>query len=95
MIASPVLLARRPLRSLDALAGHTLLSTETRPGDWPDWLEAAGLGLVPQARVIRFDHFFVTLQAAMDGLGLAIGPFPVLDGDIAASRFVTPFRRSA
>ena len=91
LIASPQLLAARPLRSLDALAGHTLLSTETRPGDWPDWLEAAGLGLVPQARVVRLDHFFVTLQAATDGLGLAIGPFPVLDGDIAAGRFVTPF----
>ena len=91
IIASPQLLAARPLRSLDALAGHTFLSTETRPGDWPDWLEAAGLGLVPQAKVIRLDHFFVTLQAATDGLGLAVGPFPVLDRDIAAGRFVTPF----
>ncbi len=91
LIASPALLAARPLRTLEALAGHTLLSTETRPGDWPDWLQAAGLGLVPQAKVIRLDHFFVTLQAAMDGLGLAVGPFPVLDGDVAAGRFVTPF----
>ena len=91
IIASPQLLAARPLGSLDALAGHTFLSTETRPGDWPDWLEAAGLGLVPQAKVIRLDHFFVTLQAATDGLGLAVGPFPVLDRDIAAGRFVTPF----
>lgn len=91
LIASPALLAARPLRTLEALAGHTLLSTETRPGDWPDWLQAAGLGLVPQAKVIRLDHFFVTLQAAMDGLGLAVGPFPVLDGDLAAGRFVTPF----
>lgn len=91
LIASPQLLAQKPLRSLDALERHTLLSTETRPGDWPDWLQAAGLGLVPQARRLRLDHFFVTLQAAMDGLGLAVAPFPVLDGDVAAGRFVTPF----
>ncbi len=51
----------------------------------------ATVGLVPQARRIRLDHFFVTLQAAMDGLGLAIAPFPVLDSDVAAGRFVTPF----
>ena len=91
VIASPNLLAHRPLRALSELAGHTLLSTETRPGDWPDWLTAAGLGLVSEARFMRLDHFFVTLQAASDGLGLAVGPFPVLDADVAARRFVTPF----
>ena len=41
--------------------------------------------------MIRLDHFFVTLQAATDGLGLAVGPFPVLDRDLVAGRFATPF----
>ena len=91
IIASPLLLARTPLRTLDELAQHTLLSTETRPGDWADWLKAAGVGLAAGSRQTRFDHFFVTLQAATDTLGLAIGPFPVLDADIASGRFVTPF----
>ena len=93
IIASPRLLARVPLRTLDELRSHTLLSTETRPGEWSNWLEAAGLAHVPEAGHMRFDHFFVTLQAATDDLGLAIGPFPVLDGDLASGRFVTPFPR--
>jgi LysR family transcriptional regulator, glycine cleavage system transcriptional activator len=25
-----------------------------------------------------FDHFFVTLQAVADGLGIGVGPLPVL-----------------
>jgi LysR family glycine cleavage system transcriptional activator len=91
VIASPGLLARLPLRTLDDLRAHTLLATETRPGDWADWLEAAGLSLVAGTRQMRFDHFFVTLQAATDGLGIAVGPFPVLDGDVASGRFAMPF----
>ena len=91
VIASPALLARIPLRKPDDLVRHTLLATETRPGDWADWLGAARLALVPGTRQMRFDHFFVTLQAATDGLGLAVGPFPVLGGDVARGRFAIPF----
>ncbi len=36
LIASQGLPARHPVRTLDDLPGHTLLATETRPGDWTD-----------------------------------------------------------
>jgi DNA-binding transcriptional LysR family regulator len=39
-----------------------------------------------------FDHFFVTRQAVVDGLGLGIGPLPVLEADLAAGRLLAPFR---
>ena len=91
IIASPSLLARVPLRTFEDLRAHTFLATETRPGDWADWLDAAGLGLVAGTRQMRFDHFFVTLQAAADGLGIAVAPFPVLDADVANGRFAMPF----
>ena len=38
-----------------------------------------------------FDHFFVTLQAVVDGLGIGIGPLPVLQADLAGGRLLTPF----
>ena len=37
-----------------------------------------------------FDHFHVTLQAIVDGLGTGIGPLPLLDADLRAGRLVTP-----
>ena len=40
-----------------------------------------------------FDHFFVTRQAVEDGLGLGIGPLPLLDADIASRRLITPLPR--
>ncbi|GEP08728.1 LysR substrate-binding domain-containing protein [Methylobacterium gnaphalii] len=91
LIASPLLLAKAPLKSPQDLAGHILLATETRPNDWTEWMAAAGLPSIRDARRQLFDHFFVTLQAVEDGLGFGIGPFPVLDTARATGRLVTPF----
>ncbi|WP_158816481.1 LysR substrate-binding domain-containing protein [Methylocapsa sp. S129] len=89
LIVAPALFGRRPIRAPADIAEHTLLASETRPRDWADWLAAAGLP-VPASRRRVFDHFFVTLQAVADGLGLGIGPLPVLSLEIAAGRLVAP-----
>jgi DNA-binding transcriptional LysR family regulator len=91
LIVSPVLFARHPLNQLEDIANHVLLSTETRPGDWTDWLERASLRPAPEQRRRVFDHFFVTRQAVVDGFGLGIGPLPVLQGDLAAGTLLAPF----
>ena len=90
LVVGPALLARRPLNEPSDLAGHALLASETRPGDWTDWLDEADL---PQqtGRRRMFDHFFVTLQAVKDGLGVGVGPFPVLAADLAEHHLVAPF----
>jgi LysR family transcriptional regulator, glycine cleavage system transcriptional activator len=90
LIMSPVLFERQPVRRLDDIAGHVLLSSETRPGDWTDWLDRAGLHVAEQRRRV-FDHFFVTLQAVVDGFGLGVGPLPLLEVDLAAGRLLVPF----
>ncbi|HZY54286.1 MAG TPA: LysR substrate-binding domain-containing protein, partial [Reyranella sp.] len=90
LIMSPALFARLPIRVPADVAGHVLLSSETRPGDWIDWLEKAGLPHLAGQRRQIFDHFSVTLHAIVDGLGIGIGPLPLLAGDVAAGRLVTP-----
>jgi LysR family glycine cleavage system transcriptional activator len=84
------LFARRPIHEPADIAGHVLLATETRPGDWSDWLETAGLSHMTGQRRQLFDHFYVTLQAIVDGLGVGIGSFPLLDADIVAGRIIAP-----
>ena len=91
LIISPALQDRSPLRAPADIAQHVLLSSETRPGDWTAWLEHAGLAPGPEQRRRVFDHLFVTLQAVADGLGIGIGPLPILDHDMKLGRFVTPF----
>ena len=90
LIMSPELFAQHPIRAPADVEKHVLLATETRPGEWIDWLEAAGLShLVGRPRRL-FDHFFVTRQAVEDGLGLGIGPLPLLEIDVLSGRIMTP-----
>jgi DNA-binding transcriptional LysR family regulator len=91
VIASPSLLSRTGIRTVEQLAAETWLTTETRPGDWETWLEGAGQPTLRANRTLRFDHFFVTLQAVVDGLGFGIGPFPTLETDCATGRLQKPF----
>lgn len=90
LIMSPALFEQRPIRSPPDVEGHVFLASETCPGDWIDWLEAAGLPhLIARPRRL-FDHFFVTRQAVEDGLGIGVGPLPMLEFDIASGRLMTP-----
>jgi LysR family glycine cleavage system transcriptional activator len=91
LIISPALFERMPLHHPSDIANHVLLASETRPGDWADWLARAALPHRPEQRRRVFDHFFVTLQAVVDGLGLGVGPLPVLQTDVVAGRLLTPF----
>jgi LysR family glycine cleavage system transcriptional activator len=91
LIVGPELYDRAPLRQLSDVHEHILLATETRPGDWTDWLQRAGLSQKVEQRRRVFDHLFVTLQAVTDGLGVGIGPVPILSADLEAGRLVAPF----
>lgn len=91
VIVSPTLLGDKALRSVEELESQVLLTTETRPGDWEKWLVEAGHGMLRPSQFLRFDHFFVTLQAVVDGQGFGIGPFPTLQLDKSLERISTPF----
>lgn len=90
-VCSPALLQRMPLGEVAALRGHTLLHAATLPRVWPDWLAAAGAPELEPLASLTFDHFYLTLQAALDGLGVAMGPEALVADDLAAGRLVTPF----
>jgi LysR family glycine cleavage system transcriptional activator len=75
------------------LKGPTLLRVAHSPDDWPSWLEAAGVGRIT-ARGLQFDQYGQALQAAVDGLGIAMGIRPYIDDDLAAGRLVAPYALS-
>lgn len=90
LIMSPALFERHSVKVPEDIARHMLLASETRPGDWTDWLDVAGVPHLTGHPRQRFDHFFVTRQAVEDGLGIGIGPLPMLGLDVAAGRLMTP-----
>ena len=75
------------------LARATLLYVAHAPDDWPRWFAASGLA-VPPAKGPRFEFYGQALQAAADGVGVAMGIRPYIDDDLAAGRLVAPFARS-
>ena len=94
-VCSPALLAgTRPLRSPEDLAHHTLLhSSGGFEDDWRQWLTAAGLPAnISKQRGVTFDLSFMTVQAAIDGIGIAMGRTSYVQDDIAKGRLVVPFK---
>ncbi|MGA3404002.1 MAG: transcriptional regulator GcvA [Acetobacteraceae bacterium] len=92
-VCSPALLnAAKPLRRPEDLAHHTLLHATVSREDWQLWLTAAGLPTaLATRRGLSFDQSFMATQAAMEGLGVALGRTPYVETDIAAGRLVVPF----
>jgi len=90
-VCSPTLLRRLPLRTPDDLRQHTMLHTSSLPRLWPDWLARANLAGLRPAAALTFDHFYLSLQAAIDGIGIAMGPSALIADDLATGRLIAPF----
>jgi LysR family transcriptional regulator, glycine cleavage system transcriptional activator len=90
-VCKPSLLADLPLSDVADLSRHTLLHVTSMPRLWRDWLSKTGHGDLEPAGSLTFDHFYLTIQAALDGLGVAMGPTALVADDLAAGRLVTPF----
>ncbi|MBB3211890.1 DNA-binding transcriptional LysR family regulator [Herbaspirillum sp. Sphag1AN] len=91
LIAAPFLLQAHPINNPSDLSKHIFVTSQTRPGEWEKWLEAYSIPHIRPIRFQRFDHYHVTLQAVIDGLGLGIGGIPTLSHDIKQRRLVEPF----
>lgn len=90
-VCSPALAAG--LNEPSDLQSATLLQVAHAPEDWPRWLNAAGIQRAASAGP-QFEFYGQALQAAADGLGVAMGIRPYIDDDIAAGRLVAPFALS-
>lgn len=85
-------MARR-LKQPDDLKSAALLRVSHARDDWPRWLKATGLAKV-SAKGPEFEFYGQALQAALDGVGVAMGISPYIDDDLRAGRLVAPFARS-
>jgi LysR family glycine cleavage system transcriptional activator len=82
-----------PLKRPGDLKAPSLLRVAHSPDDWPLWLKTSGVARIT-ARGPEFQFYGQALQAAVDGLGVAMGIRPYIDDDLAAGRLVAPFALS-
>jgi len=87
-VCSPAL---ADLATVSDLERHTLLHVASMPRLWRDWLIEAGYAELKPRQGLTLDHFYLSIQAAIDGLGVAMGPTALVSDDLAAGRLVTPF----
>ncbi len=76
-------------RSPHDLADSTLLHVVDTREDWSAWSRLAGVDLPPAGRSLRFDTIQMAMEAAMEGMGVAIGRLPLVSPDLTAGRLVS------
>ena len=93
-LCSPRLLSEHPLRTPADLANHVLIHDNLRADDgqplWDAWFALAGLPGADTAHGLRFSHAMLALEAAADGMGVALGMRALAESDLASGRLVAP-----
>jgi LysR family glycine cleavage system transcriptional activator len=93
VVASPEYFMQKgvPRRLQDLAKDHRILGTKTRPSAWTDWVQATGgdANLAPVAHEV-YEHFYLMIQAASFGLGIAVAPRMIVEEEISSGRLAAP-----
>jgi LysR family glycine cleavage system transcriptional activator len=92
-VCSPKLLeGPNAIRAPQDLFKHTLLRDyDWRGNFWNDWFRAAGIDGVDFGHALSFNNSALMIQAAIDGLGVALTQQILVGDDLKAGRLVKPF----
>ncbi|MBD8494419.1 LysR substrate-binding domain-containing protein [Pseudomonas syringae] len=72
VMASPALLARRPVQEAADLLGSPLILSEATLINWPQWFAMHGLSRPDSPYSLSFDRSYMSMEAARLGLGFAL-----------------------
>ncbi|MBQ0132690.1 MAG: LysR family transcriptional regulator [Comamonas sp.] len=85
-VASPRYIHNNRIYKHADCLGHPLLQVRGHVNAWSQWFELAGVQVPTELPGPVFDHHFLSLQAAMNDLGLAMAPWCLLQEDVHADR---------
>jgi LysR family glycine cleavage system transcriptional activator len=85
-----------PLRRPEDLRHQVLIHDDTIPDadarpTWEQWLKIAGIQDWGATSGPHFTNSGLAMEAAIDGLGVALVPRPLAEAEVAAGRLVIPF----
>jgi LysR family glycine cleavage system transcriptional activator len=98
LVAAPSLVGGRTWPADGDVVAIPRLETRTRAQVWSEWSRLSGLDegrTLPRAAGI-FDHYHLTIEAALNGLGAAVVPWHLIAEEIRSGRLLAPsgFRKS-
>lgn len=73
----------------EGLAGQRLLHTASRPSAWNTWLRLSGESTRGTTRA-DYEHFYLCIQAAVAGLGVAMASFLMVQDEIDSGQLQAP-----
>lgn len=79
------------IQSVEDLTRTRLLATKTRPLAWSEWFRTCGHANSRIKIADSFEHFYLMIQAAKCGLGVANVPRMLVRDDLNAGTLVAPF----
>lgn len=97
-VCSPALAgdAANPLDEPADLARHVLLELNDEKNRawfvWSAWLDAMNLPELTPAGLLRFNQYDHVIHAALNGQGIALGRYPLLERYLADGSLVAPFQ---
>ncbi len=91
VFCSPALLKNGPhLTTLADLPAHRLLQHTTRPDAWHTFFNTHDLPTPDTRQSPGFEHFFMIIEAAANGMGVALLPVFLAQAELAAGRLIQP-----
>jgi LysR family glycine cleavage system transcriptional activator len=90
-VCSPEYMRSARIRDFSDLAQARLLATKSRPAAWSEWAAAVGEDTKLLAARESYDHFYLMIQAAICGLGIAPVPRLLVLDDLRSGKLVAPF----
>lgn len=98
-VCSPVYASEHaPLRRPADVLHHDLIHADVgdhgRGNEWRDWLSGTGVAIPLDLPGPSFHDPALAMQAAADGLGLAIGYLELIDRDLQAGRLIKAYSQS-
>ena len=90
-VCCPEIAEPAQLSNLRSLEEQTLIYTASAPEAWPNWLQAVGCEEINPAKTISFETMNYAIEAAINGLGVAIIPAALVVDEIARGDLLVPF----
>ncbi len=92
IVMSPDLMARKPILKAADLEEHFLIRVENSPRDkdWPRWLDESCESGFKARGWLSFANSSHALEAAMAGVGVAIGHWPMVMDAMLSGRLISP-----
>lgn len=91
-VCSPQLLKKGPpILKPEDLIHHTLIHNASRERGWPYWLESMDIEDLGVGHCVAYGHFFMTIQAAIEGKGIALVPSVLIQDELNSGSLVALF----